>query len=319
MSEDNLQWLEVCIHTTNEAIDPVSNILHEIGATGVAIKNSLDIKMDRDNMFGEIFELDPNRFPEKGVFVKAYFPDSDHFQETLAAIKDSIERLQQFGIDIGDYHIQTTKVHEEDWSTAWKKYYKPVQLTETVTIVPTWENYTPHSQEERMIKLDPGMAFGTGMHETTELSVQALEKYVQTDDTIIDVGSGSGILSIASLLFGAKKVYAYDLDEIAVKSTISNARLNGVDEKIQAEQNNLLQGVDLQADVIVANILAEIIVRFVDDAWQNLKQGGFFITSGIILAKQQLVLDALAREHFEVLEVQERGDWVSIIAKKIKK
>src|SRR5699024_5896767 len=130
---------------------------------------------------------------------------------------------------------------------------------------------------------------------------------------------GRGILCIASIMMKAKKVDADDLDEIAVKSTSCNARINGFDEKIQAEQNNLLQGVDLQADVIVANILAEIIVRCVDDAWQNLKQGGFFITSGIILAKKQLVLDALAREHFEVLEVQERGDWVSIIAKKIKK
>src|SRR5699024_10877569 len=142
-----------------------------------------------------------------------------------------------------------------DWSTAWKKYYKPVQLTETVTIVPTWKNYTPHSQEERMIKLDPGMAFGTGMHETTELSVQALEKYVQTDDMMSDVGSVSGILRISYLMCRANKVYAYDFDYIAVKRRISIARLNGVDEKIQAEQNNLPQGVYLEADVIVANFL----------------------------------------------------------------
>ncbi|HEX6593102.1 MAG TPA: 50S ribosomal protein L11 methyltransferase [Bacillota bacterium] len=314
-----MKWLEVCVHTTNEAIEPVSNILHEKGATGIAIENSLDITIDRESMFGEIFELDHNHFPEKGVYVKAYFPDSNDFQHTLADIKQSVDGLQMFGIDIGDYDIQTAKVYEEDWSSAWKKYYKPVQLTETVTIIPTWEDYTPRSQGECIIKLDPGMAFGTGMHETTKLSVQALEKYVQSDDIVIDVGSGSGILSIASLLFGAKDVYAYDLDEIAVKSTISNAELNRVSEHIHAKQNDLLSGVDLQADIIVANILAEIIVRFVDDARQNLKQGGIFITSGIILAKKQLVLDALVREHFEVLEVQERGDWVSIIAKKIKK
>lgn len=161
------------------------------------------------------------------------------------------------------------------------------------------------------------MAFGTGTHPTTVLSIQALEQYLQTDDLVIDVGCGSGVLSIASALLGAREVHAYDLDDIAVKSTSINSKLNNNDHRIQVKQNNLLDHIDLKADVIVSNILAEIIVRFTKEAWHNLRSGGIFITSGIIKAKKQLVLDDLKKNGFSILEVNEMEDWVAIIAKKI--
>lgn len=160
------------------------------------------------------------------------------------------------------------------------------------------------------------MAFGTGTHPTTVLSIQSLEQYVNKGDTVIDVGSGSGVLSIASALLGAKEVFAYDLDDVAVKSTEENVKLNGLENKITAKQNNLLDNVDMKVDVVVSNILAEIIVRFVEEAWNNLKKGGFFITSGIIQNKKELVKDKLKEQGFEIIAMNEMEGWISIVAKK---
>ena len=162
----------------------------------------------------------------------------------------------------------------------------------------------------------PGMAFGTGTHPTTILSLRALEKYLNKEDIVLDVGSGSGVLSIASALLGAKEVYAYDLDDVAVKSTQVNVEINDLERTVVAEQNDLLQGIHQQADLIVSNILAEIIIQFIDDTWTNLKPGGLFITSGIIDNKKQLVIDELKKHDFEIIAENELKNWVSIIAKK---
>ncbi len=311
-----LKWSEICIHTTNEAIEPISNILHETGASGVVIEDPLDLVIDKEQMYGEIFELNADDYPKEGVYIKAYLPLNSFLGETVEEIKQAINNLVAFDIDLGLNEITLSEVHEEDWATAWKKYYKPVQISEKITITPTWEDYTPTSEDELIIELDPGMAFGTGTHPTTVLSIQALERYIEKDDLVIDVGCGSGVLSIASALLGAKEVFAYDLDEIAVKSTQINAKINHVNERIITKQNNLLNHVSVQADVIVSNILAEIIVRFIDDAWNNLRDGGYFITSGIIQAKKQMVLDQLEEQGFEIVEVNVLDDWVSVVARK---
>ncbi|WP_163970046.1 50S ribosomal protein L11 methyltransferase [Oceanobacillus halotolerans] len=311
-----MKWSEICIHTTNEAVEPISNILHETGASGVVIEDPMDLEKERDTFFGEVYDLSENDYPEEGVYVKAYLPINSFLGETVDQIKQAINNLILYDIDIGLNNVTLSEVHEEEWATAWKKYYKPVKISKKITIIPTWEEYTPVSTDEIIIELDPGMAFGTGTHPTTVLSIQALEQYLNKGDTVIDVGSGSGVLSIASVLLGADQVFAYDLDDIAVKSTKINAKLNKIDKQIVTKQNNLLDHVQRKADVIVSNILAEIIVRFVEDAWNNLKEGGLFITSGIIQAKKQLVVKKLEKCGFTIIEVNEMEDWVSIVAKK---
>ena len=311
-----MKWSEVCIHTTNEAIEPISNILHETGASGLVIEDPQDLIKVRDNVYGEIYDLDPNAYPEEGVRIKAYLPMNSFLGETVEQIKQAINNLLIYDIDLGKNHVSLSEVNEKEWATAWKKYYKPVKVSQKITITPTWEEYTPVSSDEIIIELDPGMAFGTGTHPTTVLSMQALETYLTSDDAVIDVGCGSGVLSIAAAKLGAKEVYAYDLDEIAVKSTQQNAKLNGLDNQIVVAQNNLLDHVNKQVNVIVSNILAEIIIRFVDDAWDNLVSDGLFITSGIIQNKKQLVKDKLTEQGFEIIAVNEMEDWISIVARK---
>lgn len=168
-----------------------------------------------------------------------------------------------------------------------EKYYHPVKISEKFTIVPTWEEYTPVHTDELIIEMDPGMAFGTGTHLTTVLCIQALERYVKKGDSVVDVGTGTGILSIASAMLAADRVEAYDLDPVAVESARLNSKLNKVADRIDIKQNNLLDGIAGEKDVIVANILAEVILRFTKQAYDLLKEGGYFITSGIIQQKNR--------------------------------
>lgn len=312
-----MKWSEISIHTTNEAIEPISNILHEAGASGVVIEDPFELTKEREDQFGEIYQLNPDDYPEEGVMVKAYLPVTSFLGETVEAIKDSINNLILYNIDIGLNKVTICEVHEEEWATAWKKYYNPVKISEKFTIVPTWEEYTPVSSDELIIELDPGMAFGTGTHPTTVMCIQALERTVKPGDEVIDVGTGSGVLSIAAAMLGAKHIRAYDLDEVAVTQARLNTKLNKVNEKIDISQNNLLDGVgENSADVIVANILAEVILRFTDDVAKVVKAGGHFIASGIIQQKKEIVKEALLAAEFEIEETIMMEDWVAIIAKR---
>lgn len=309
-----MKWSELCIHTTNEAVEPVSNILHEAGASGVVIEDPLELIRERDNVFGEIYQLNPADFPEEGVIIKAYLPVTSFLGDTVDGIKDLINNLIKYDIDLGHNKITISEVNEEEWSTAWKKYYHPVKISEQVTIVPTWEEYTPVHTDEKIIELDPGMAFGTGTHPTTILCIQALEKYVQPGDRIMDVGTGSGVLSIAAAKFGAESVLALDLDEVAVNSANINCKLNKVHDKVTIKQNDLLNGITDQADIIVANILAEVIVRCTDDVAKLLAPTGTFIASGIIKQKRQEVEEAILKAGMVIEETMTMEDWVAIVA-----
>jgi ribosomal protein L11 methyltransferase len=311
-----LKWSEISIHTTNEAVEPISNILHEAGASGVVIEDPLELVKEREDQFGEIYQLNPQDYPEEGVIVKAYLAVNSFLGETVDEIKEAVNNLILFNIDIGKNSVSVSEVNEEEWATAWKKYYHPVKISERFTVVPTWEEYTPVSSDELIIELDPGMAFGTGTHPTTVMSIQGLERFVKSDDVVIDVGTGSGVLSIASAMLGAKKVTALDLDEVAVESAKMNIKLNKVHSVVDVFQNNLLEGIQEKADVIVANILAEVIVRFTDAAAQCLKPGGYFITAGIIQQKKDEVKESIESAGFQIEETVQMEDWVSFIAKR---
>lgn len=235
-----MKWTEVSIHTTNEAVEAVSNILHEAGASGVVIEDSIDFDKERADQFGEIYALKQEDFPMQGVIIKAYLPESSFIAETVEGIRLSIEALKDFNIDIGENTVTMAEVNEEDWATAWKQYYHPVKISNRFTVVPTWEDYTPVATDELIIELDPGMAFGTGTHPTTVMCLQALEKVVKAGDDVVDVGTGSGVLSIGAALLGAKAVHALDLDEVAVRSARENIALNKVDHVVDVHHGNLL-------------------------------------------------------------------------------
>lgn len=311
-----MKWMELSVMTTNEAVEPISNILHEAGASGVVIEDSLELDKEREDQFGELYELNPLDFPTSGVRVKAYLAATSFIYETVDEIKLAIENLRNFDIAIGEGTVTLHEVDEEDWATAWKKYYHPVKISNRFTIVPTWEDYTPVQTDELIIELDPGMAFGTGTHPTTVMCLQALEKHVKSGDSVIDVGTGSGVLAIGAALLGAAHVHALDLDEVAVTAATDNVALNKVQDTVRTVHGNLLDSVEAPADVVVANILADIILSFTSDAFQMVKPGGVYITSGIIGARKDDVRRGLEAAGFVIEEVMMMEDWVAIISRK---
>ncbi|WP_257346066.1 50S ribosomal protein L11 methyltransferase [Pseudalkalibacillus decolorationis] len=311
-----MKWSEISIHTTQEAVEPISNILHESGASGVVIEDPHDLVKERDTSFGEIYQLNPDDYPTEGVIVKAYLSVTSFLGETVDEIKEAINGLLLYDIDLGHNKITISEVNEEEWATAWKKYYKPVKISERVTIIPTWEEYDTVSTDEIIVELDPGMAFGTGTHPTTVMCIQALEKTIRPGAHVVDVGTGSGVLSIAAAKLGAEHVEAMDLDEVAVNSARLNSKLNKEQDRISVRQNNLLDHIKGPYDVIVANILAEIILRFDQDAFNVLKPNGKFITSGIIRGKKDEVKQSLIKSGFIIEETLLMEDWVAFIASK---
>lgn len=311
-----MKWSEICIHTTQSAIEPVSNILHEAGASGVVIEDPQDLERAWETKFGEIYQLSPDDYPKEGVLVKAYLPVNSFLGETVDAIKEAINQLVEFDIDLGHNTVSVSEVNEEEWATAWKKYYKPVKVSEKITITPTWEEYERIHDEELIIELDPGMAFGTGTHPTTVLCIQALERHLTDGDNVIDVGTGSGVLSIAAAKLGASHIDALDLDEVAVQSAKLNIKLNKVQDVVTVKQGNLLEGISSSPDLIVANILADVIVKMTDDAYTVLRPGGKLVTSGIIQGKRKEVKEAMLASGFEIIEIMEMEDWLAITGQK---
>ena len=311
-----MKWSEITIHTTHEATEAVANIFHEAGASGVIIEDSVEPDRIRENLYGEIVELDRADYPVDGVIVKAYLPVNSFLIETMKEIQQSIAALPNFGLDIGRNDMKTSEVDDEDWATAWKKYYHPVKISSRFTIVPTWEEYEPVESDELIIELDPGMAFGTGTHPTTVMCIQALEKYVKKDDIVVDVGTGSGVLAISAAMLGAQQVQALDLDYVAVVAAKENVELNKVSHIIDVTEGNLLDAIKVEPNVIVANILAEVIMTFSQDAAGLLPEDGLFIVSGIIGDKRDAVKEDLVEKGFDIIESVLMEDWVAIIAKK---
>lgn len=311
-----MKWTELKITTASEAVEAISALMVEFGASGVAIEDALDVQNYVEDAYGELLDKETFVHIKEGAIVKAYFPETIFLPEVLPSMKERIAKLPEYGLAIGENKIELSEVAESDWATAWKKYYHPVNISRYLTIVPNWESYEGKSPEERIIKLDPGMAFGTGTHPTTMVSLHALEIVLRGGETVLDVGTGSGVLSIASKHLGADKVYAYDLDDVAVAAAQENMDMNPIAADVHVSANDLLAGVTIQADVIVANILADIILRLIPDAWELIKPGGKFIVSGIIEDKKELVLTALKEQGFAVTEILQQADWYGIILTK---
>jgi ribosomal protein L11 methyltransferase len=318
-------WHELTIHTTEEAVEMISNFLHEAGAGGVSIEESGTLNKKRDTTYGELYDVPLNDIPEGFAVIKGYFSEGTDMDALQAEVNPRIEELSDFGIDAGEVRYETRTVDENDWATAWKQYFKPVRISERLTIKPTWEEYTPESADEKIIELDPGMAFGTGTHPTTTLCLRTLEKVIQGGEEIIDVGTGSGILAIGAVQLGAKHVLALDLDPVAVTSAVENVELNNMQQRITVKESDLLSvlgsqdpalGVKLPVKIIVANILAEIILLFVDDVYNALESGGIYIVSGIWKNKEQVVHDALVSSGFEVRAIEREEDWLAFEARK---
>jgi ribosomal protein L11 methyltransferase len=321
-----MKWYEITIHTTEEAIEMVSNFFHELGAGGVAIEESGTLNKPRDTSLGQWYETPLNDIPEGRAVLQGYFPEGTDMEAVLAELKRRVAELAEYDIDTGNPEYSMRIVDEQDWANSWKQYFKPLRVTERLTIKPTWEPYEP-SPGELIIELDPGMAFGTGTHATTALCLKTLERIVRPGDHVIDVGTGSGVLAIAAAKLGAEHVLALDLDPVAVSSATENVRLNGLESAITVRHSDLLQalkdsgsgdgvGVRMPVQVVVANILAEIILLFIDDVAQVLPSGGRYIVSGIITAKERMIEEALVQAGFEIESKDADQDWVVFVARK---
>lgn len=307
-------WIEVRVITKSEALEPISGIFYSLDCKGVAIEDPEDILGREQGPLTWDF-ADINVLEHKGKFavVKAYFAEEDNIEEILGYVNEKLVELKEMGIDLGEAKVEHEKMYEEDWANTWKQYYKPSKVGEKIVVKPIWEEYE-QKEGELVVNLDPGMAFGTGTHETTRMCIQALEKYVKEESTVFDVGCGSGILAIAAAKLGAKLAVGVDLDPIAVESSIENVGYNNLNN-IEILHGNLVEVIDGKADIVVANILAEIICILTDDVKRVMKDGGVFITSGIIHDRVDMVCEKLEATGFEVIEKNRDGEWNCIVAK----
>lgn len=309
-------WIEVTIKTTTEAVEPITNILYEQGAGGAVIEDPKDFlfqkknELDWDYVEEEVFKKNE----EDDVLIKTYVSEEKNVMEFVEIIKQKVLGLRDFGIDIGEGSVSLDQVNEADWANAWKAYYKPTKVGQKVVVKPTWEDYNMQ-EGDLIIELDPGMAFGTGTHETTSMCIRELEKYVNKDSKVFDIGCGSGILAIAAAKLGAKEVVAVDLDEVAVKVAKENVIENKVEENVSVMHGNLTDVIKDKADVIVANIIADIIKILAKDVQNFMKEDAIFISSGIILDKVEEVKESLIENGFEIVEVQKLGEWSAIVSK----
>lgn len=313
----SMDWTEVSVTTESEVVEAVSYILNDLGASGVRIDDAKDfekLKPGKIGKYGEIVDVNDIPHLTTGAKVTAYYPQTVYVPEILPIIKQRVAQLNDFGLNPGDFKITSDAVSDENWATAWKKYYHPVRITRNLTVVPSWEDYEPEQPNEQIISLDPGMAFGTGTHPTTELMLQGLEIVLRGGETVIDVGTGSGVLSIAASLMGAKQIYAYDVDDVAVKQAQENINLNPGVQNISVAANDLLTGITTQTDVIVANILAEIIMPLIPQTLACLRPGGKLLCSGIIADKKDDIIARLEEFDYRIDEILRIKDWYGIIA-----
>lgn len=306
-----MNWAEIQIKTTNELEDVVTDILYDVGATGLAIEDPRDIleliqsEIDWDFIDPDLIKVESNQ-----IIIKAYFAENKELEYIIQKIK---ERIKHHSMLKEKNHITISSVDEKDWAESWKKYYKPTKIGKNILIKPSWEE-AEVGKDTILVELDPGMAFGTGTHETTMMCSEALENHVKPGDLVYDIGCGSGILSIVAAKLGAKKVIGVDLDLVCVRVSSENIKINNVEDIVDIKRGDLLEVIEGNANVIVSNIIAEIIAKMVPSIKDYLKDKGVFIASGIIIEKIPLVKNALLENNFIILDIVKKNEWACIIA-----
>lgn len=315
-----MKWNKYTIKTVTSAEDVLSATLADLGVEGVQIEDKVPLsKEDKERMFIDILPTLP---PDDGVAYVSFFLEAgkDHTQ-MLADIRAELEELKAF-MELGECTIEETVTEDIDWINNWKEFFKPFWV-DGIYIKPTWEKAGEEAKGRMVIEIDPGTAFGTGKHETTQLCIRQLQKYITSGSRVLDIGCGSGILSIVAAKLGAEYVFGIDIDDAAVAASLENVEVNGIsEERYQFAVGNIMEDENLQqqagedADIVVANILADIIIPLTPYVPARLKKGGYYISSGILYTKESAVVNAVKAEGFEIVEITRQGDWVSITARK---
>ena len=317
-----MKWKKFTLNTTTEAVDLISSMLNDLGIQGIEVEDNVPLtEQETKGMFIDILpELPPDDGRAKVSF---YVDDSEPEDEILRKVSEGLDEMASW-TDLGERSIVESEMEDKDWINNWKQYFKPFTV-DHILIKPTWEEIPKEHKDKLLVQIDPGTAFGTGKHETTQLCIRQLEKAVTPETMVLDVGTGSGILGITALKLGAKAVKGTDLDENAIVAVGENLKANDIaPERFQVLQGNILDDEKVQQwagfgcyDVAVANILADVIIPLVDEIPVHLKKGGIFISSGIINLKEQAVMEAFSKNpELEVAEVNHQGEWVSITARR---
>ena len=321
-----MKFIQVKIYTSHQGIEPLTAMLLKKGITGAVVDDPADAQMlldkkkeyEWDYMDASLLE-DKEREP----VVSVYFEDTEEGRRQVQDLKIAVMMLKskemegEFGWDanLGRLYAEDILVDDADWKDKWKAYFKPAKITEQLVVKPTWEEYKA-AGDEKIIEIDPGMAYGTGTHETTSLCLGLIEKYLKKGQTVLDVGCGSGILAIGAALLGSGPVLGVEIDPDAVRTAKENVAANGVSEIVSVREGNLAEDVCETVDLIAANLIAPLVIQLSPSAAEHLKDGGIYISSGILTEKKQEVQEAICKAGFTVLEVQEKGEWCAIAARK---
>ena len=308
-----MQWAEVSVDTSHEATDLVSEILQELGAAGVVIEDPALLNEYIRSGLWDYTDLKESEETEV-VRVKAYWALDEELEGKLQNLSERLASLAQHGIDKGAGAVSWKAVADEDWAETWKEFFHTEKIGARTVIKPTWEEYEAKAGEI-VVELDPGAAFGTGQHATTSLCIRALEDLVRPGMTVFDVGTGSGVLAIVAAKLGAKRVEAVDFDPVAVRVARENVRQNGAEDVVRTERSDLLKSVAGEADLIIANIIADIIVRLFGEVKGSLAAGGTMLLSGIIEDRLPDVVEAAGRHGFSVEKIEQEKGWAAVIVK----
>lgn len=311
-----MAWLEITLTTTHEASELITDTLLALGAEGVYTEDPYEFDQLTDDGFGIIKPEREELYDSSDVTVKAYIdPVLYTIDELDALIKNELQQLQStFTMDFGPLNLSITMADESGWDD-WKTQYPPILMTEHLTIIPNWAEYSPR-EKERVIRIEPGIAFGTGDHPTTRLAIQAMSQHLIPESTVFDVGTGSGIIALSAGALGAQSVTAFDLDETATTNAQHHVDINQLGSVVQVQTNNLLEGITTTASIIVANIITPILLRLLEDAYRCLEPKGIFIMSGIQEGEEQELISAATANGFVDISKTVDSGWVCLVCGK---